>query len=294
MKKIIKKILLVLLRIYFRLRFLPPIWYLINGKTALKFWLSRPRLNPEQQRLVNELKTTGIALSHVSNFPELGALYSKSLEYIRKARAKDLKPGKNKPFLVSLLSAADEDQPIFDLGAHGTLKAVADAYIGVDSQLDILSLNLTLPVGPSADPVKSQRWHRDPEDRRQCKIFIYLTDVDGDAGPFFYAQQSLSKYKNFFPRELPRGFYPEIGAVEKVISDKDILKCCGTKGTLVFADTTGLHRGGYATRNERIMITAGYFSRASNFPRKVKGLKGNKKYLFNLYQRWIGYGEKDE
>ena len=43
---------------------------------------------------------------------------------------------------------------------------------------------------PGSTRVSSQRWHRDYNDERLVKVFIYLTDVDEDTGPLEYVPGS--------------------------------------------------------------------------------------------------------
>ena len=104
------------------------------------------------------------------------------------------------------------------------------------------------------------------------KIFIYLNDVDESSGPFIYIPFSKysSKWGGVFPQKPPRGCYPEIGEVEKIVPADAIRKMTGRAGTVIFCDTTGLHQGGYATGGERLMFTAGYYSQASAWPAQIK------------------------
>ena len=98
----------------------------------------------------------------------------------------------------------------------------------------------------------SQRWHRDPEDRRKIRTFLYFSDVDTDAGAMEYLVGSHvgGPYEHVFPWKDPLGIpYPPDGEVERQIpaSQRVILK--GPPGTLIFCDTAGFHRGGIC-RNE--------------------------------------------
>jgi len=119
-------------------------------------------------------------------------------------------------------------------------------------------------ISSGTSPQQSQGWHRDPGDKKICKIFLYVNDVDETAGPFMYVRGSQygGVYRRFFPQRLPRGYYPPEGAVEKIIPSTEIQTLTGKAGTIIFADTTGIHRGGYATKKERIMFTAAYSSGA--------------------------------
>ena len=56
------------------------------------------------------------------------------------------------------------------------------------------------------------------------------------------------------------------GAVEAAIPREQWHVCTYPKGTLVFADTTGLHRGGRATRHRRVLGVWAYFPPSSVWP----------------------------
>ena len=96
--------------------------------------------------------------------------------------------------------------------------------------------------------------------KKLIKIFIYLNDVDEENGPFKYIHQSHASGRlgTLFPqRQFGRhGFYPPEGSVEKQVSKNDIKSFIGRAGTVVFCDTTGLHKGGYSISRTRIMFTS--------------------------------------
>jgi hypothetical protein len=101
-------------------------------------------------------------------------------------------------------------------------------------------------------------------------VFLYLSDVnDVGAGPFTYLRgsQQGGPYRKHYPQKFPQGSYPPAGAVEKLADPKDILTCLGRAGTIIFADTSGLHKGGFSTTTARLMYTAGFSSFASHCPR---------------------------
>jgi hypothetical protein len=113
----------------------------------------------------------------------------------------------------------------------------------------------------NAAPIQSQRWHRDPEEKRLMKFFVYLSDVDENAGPFTYVKGSAYKtkpYGKLFPQKLPMGIYPPDNSVEEMIDSSAIISATGVKGTVIFCDTAGLHRGGHARSKSRLLFTAFY------------------------------------
>jgi hypothetical protein len=103
--------------------------------------------------------------------------------------------------------------------------------------------------------VASQRWHRDPEDDHIVKMFIYFSDVDEEAGPFEYVRDSAAggKYGDVFPWGQGHR-YPSAGELEAAVDADDRVTMTGPAGTVIFCDTAGFHRGGFARTRPRILM----------------------------------------
>jgi len=270
LKSRLKKVKIVFFKPYYIFRNSWPVWFLILNREGRKLQHQhKPLLNDVQRRIAEEFKKNGIAVAHVEDlFPGeniLRDLQERAKYLLPKAETKTAKK-----FLLNLF----DRQPVFDFkdpfmafAINPRLLEIANDYMGMFSKFRYFSLNLTTPILEDTEPVQSQRWHRDPEDKRICKIFIYLTDVGDEAGPFMYATGSHygGKRGNLFPAKLPKGCYPPIGAVEKTVPKDEIRVCTGKAGTIVFADTRGLHKGGYAKSKKRLMFTAGYASKAATW-----------------------------
>ena len=115
---------------------------------------------------------------------------------------------------------------------------------------------------PSPDQAKqSQLWHRDPEDLKLMKIFIYLDEVDANRGPFTYIPKS-------HPFGSRSAVNPQHADPKRITDDEmraaipaqDWVACTGPAGTTILADTVGFHRGGKPTIGNRILITFTYTS----------------------------------
>ncbi len=175
------------------------------------------------------------------------------------------KISRKKPFLSYLWDNGplfDPQNPLLKIALDETPLAIANGYLGLYSQFNFYSLNLTLPMPEGADALGSQRWHRDPGSRRLCKMFIYLSDVDETAGPFWYIKGSQEGgiFRLLYPQKHPDGSYPPEGELENQIPKENFIMSTGRAGTVIFCDTTGFHRGGYATSGKRIMFTSLYLS----------------------------------
>lgn len=252
-----------------------------------------------QQRIIRTLKTQGVALTHINElFPEknmLAQLQDFSLKEIAEAKV-----GRKKTFLryawrdSAGLIVFNLANPLVGLAIEPKALEIINAYMEMFSKLDFYSLASTVPVPINAEPTGSQRWHRDPGDKRICKMFLYLSDADEGAGPFCYVPGSHEggKWRQLFPPQPEDGYYPPSGEVEKYVPHEDIKVCTGRAGTIIFADTTGLHKGGYSTAKERIMFTAGYSAKRSlnhpikyrypeNFEEEIKALAPIQRYAID-------------
>ncbi|MEZ5428779.1 MAG: phytanoyl-CoA dioxygenase family protein [Pyrinomonadaceae bacterium] len=182
-----------------------------------------------------------------------------------------------KTFNVELLGSplVFDPQSIFSSFAlQDTLLGIANAYFGMIVKLRYYNVWYTFATQSKAR--ESQLWHFDREDNYILKMFLYLNDVDEGAGPFTYAPRthrkgSLKKSQpEFFVEEgVQRSTDEQMAAV--VPEDKWI-KGVGKKGTIIFADTRGFHKGGEARTGDRLMYTCMFTSPASeskqllNFP----------------------------
>jgi len=287
MKKEIKKMISILLRPYFYLYGSWPMWFFIFNHEPRKLLQGDSRTPAEvEKRLIHELKEKGIASVHIDelfsgkNILPILKQYADSLLPLAKIR-----PGKE--FLRALWeddNVLDLTNPFMQLALSDEVLSIVNGYTDMYSKFFYSSLDLTMPVGDGSSPIRSQNWHRDPEDRKMCKMFLYLTDVDESSGPFMYIQSSHvdGRYGIFFPQRPPKGSYPAEDDVNRLIFKEDIQVCMGKAGTILFADTAGLHRGGYATGKSRLMFTAEYSSIASLRPIKYRfpeNFKSNKTLL---------------
>lgn len=142
-------------------------------------------------------------------------------------------------------------------------------HLNLAPKLKGFSLLSTVVVPPGTPTYLSQRWHRDPEDKKMIKVFLYLTDMDElGAGPFIYVRKSQlgGKWRHLFPQRLPVGRYPEEGAVKRLVPEEDTQVNFAPAGTVIFCDMSGLHKGGFSIKKPRVMFTGGFTSQASIHP----------------------------
>lgn len=259
-------------RAYYGLRFWPPVWnQLINRTARTAFAECVEALDPIQQRVVTELRNEGISVLRVDDllgaagaFDRLSAAATPFLLHpdVRAQISSGASEGRRGKYFV--VRAFDEtpmidlENPLMALPLEPRVLAIVNSYFGMLSRLKSLELWINLPVDPASPVAGSQTWHRDYEDRQLLKIFVYLTDVTADAGPlsFVRTSHSIGALGDLFPRRPPRGVVPPAGAVESAVPVELVTTCTVPAGTIVFCDTSGLHKGGRCERLERRVFTA--------------------------------------
>lgn len=126
-----------------------------------------------------------------------------------------------------------------------------------------------------------EQFHRDKDDFRACKFFMYLTDVGAEDGPHMYAQRThdanfvsqLLVEKGHAPDAIDSIFYMGAGGRLSVKENIDLftaqtVEVHGPAGTSFMTNSYGLHRGRPPQRGRRGMFAVTY-ARAP-YPDRIK------------------------
>jgi hypothetical protein len=171
-----------------------------------------------------------------------------------------------KEFLVRKYSwgvELDLDDPWLRLGINPRLLDLANAYLEMWAKLEYVDVWYT-PPAPEDERRSSQRWHRDFNDRHLLKAFIYLVDVDEQTGPFEYVPRSASggELEQLWPWRPLGDNYPPEDEFASQVNGRSVT-FTAPKGTIIFCNTSGFHRGGFATGKARVLATLTWDSPAS-------------------------------
>ncbi len=234
-------------------------------------------------RILTDLRKHGIAMFHLSELPggasllsELTEDYERTLadqagEIVRRREMLRLGalPGEDAVYKTSLITWYPTGSPPPSAHALGRwalypeMLAIVNEYMGMYGQ--ILALKYWYSVasgGQKADG--SQVWHRDYNDWHLVKTFLYVDDVDEETGPFAFVKGT---HRGVLRHTDPPFFRDSLGA--RRVSDEQMetfapkskwITAVGKAGTVIVADTTGFHKGGFATRHDRKMIVVAYKS----------------------------------
>lgn len=263
-----------------------PVWQARNLPHRIRYGLTRRPLAPGEAAAARDLAAGGIAITHISDlFP--GELVSELDRYVLRQWERlgiDRRLGELRPrptasqektsYLLDLWEGEhriDPANPFIRFSLSEPLLGVTGAYLGLRPKFREFFLQVTAPIA-TGDPYASQRWHADPDDRRMVKVFLYMNDVDETAGPFSYIRYSHGggKWRHLFPfAPKIKSRRPDPAFIQAHVPAEDIVVATGQAGTLIFCDTSGVHRGGYATRRHRIMWTGVYTTPGSALPTRI-------------------------
>ncbi len=261
-------------------------WQNRNELSRNIFEANIPSLDTIQQKVVNELTECGVATVSFDKLISNRQLWDKLVLEVNQWLGSEKIKEKERQYIQSnhhedkwkeyiIMMTAEEgdmfsiDSPLLTLCLHPAILNIVNTYFGMMARLFYLDVWKTVPLSNQRPLTGSQRWHRDPEDVKLLKVFLYLTDVDETAGPLHYIKYSRrgEKHGNLWPQKLPYGSVAPANEVEERVPRKDWVICDATAGTFVFVDTTGLHMGGHAVKENRVFATWGFTSRGSVWPR---------------------------
>lgn len=248
--------------------------YVVNFIYVIKWANLRSKhkaLNsPISARIIRDLNSQGIAFAKLDEiFPKENFL--KTMQSWVAANEKNLRSKSKKKFLLSYFHREDNiveldlRNPFFSFYLSNEIIYLVSSYLGYIPQFNYLLVEKTIPIEKDSQSTFSQNWHRDPEEKKTLKVFIYLNEVTIDNGPFVYIKKSQPSGKGVLtkvaPQILPYGSYPEESLISSLVKDEDLVTAVGKAGTVIFCDTAGLHRGGLSFSGERIMATGFYPSK---------------------------------
>jgi hypothetical protein len=256
--------------------------YFFNFTPTLTYMLSRPALVGEPTRVLSDLNRDGIAFTSAqtllgaeSCYPELESTVAK-LEVDQAERLEEARvtagsrpadeKGSDKNFVFHLLGQKpklDADHICVRFALQKPVLQIANAYFGMYTKLKYF--NIWHHFTTEHEARSSQLWHYDRDDLYfVLKVFVLLTNVDEGAGPFTYAPGT--HFKGGLRRE-PDYLFEEgctrrssDSQMAKVVPAERWAKGVGPAGTIIFADTHGYHKGGFARFRDRIMYTCMFTS----------------------------------
>jgi hypothetical protein len=253
---------------------------LSNRSARRHFGEAPPALDTTQQRIVDGLRVEGFVVCPFGElFPEparwdaISAAADAFVEQTEAGLALEA-AGEDgglrrstKAYLVRKNAwgvELDADDPWLRLALDPRVLDLANSYLGMWSKLEYVDLWYT-PPSDAEERQSSQRWHRDFNDKHLLKAFLYLSDVDETGGPFEYVPRSFpgGELGDLWPWYPGYDGYPPDDEFARRMEGKRTETFTGNRGTLIFCNTSGFHRGGFATGRPRVLATWTYASPAA-------------------------------
>lgn len=232
-----------------------------------------------QQRVLIDLHEKGYCMVSVDEI--FGEGYYKNIlkpiaVKVKEKLSRDMKEGsgnhfkRGKDFVARFydeITPISFDDKINELVLNDFFYNLAVKHLGSHPRITNIDYWLNIPILDI--PKSSQKWHRDYEDLKLLKVFLYLGDVTHESGPLSYVESSQynGKFGKLFPRKFPNGVVVEEDDINTQFHSNEQKTFTLKDGTFVFADTSGLHKGGHCISNERFLFTFTYTSFGGISPR---------------------------
>lgn len=241
------QILTKIYKIYFRCfninKFLPK----INHNTEIKFAKSLDELRRDGFSVLEKT----IELSKIEKIYHfsLKTLSENDRQLLRDDHHLGKKLGKKARIFYSvdtIFESEDIQSIIFD----NDLLNLGYLYLEAPPVLDLVTMWWSIPSDNSRLSEEAQLFHFDYDRFKFIKFFIYLTDVTPESGPHCYIKGShIHK-----PREIFRDGRISDDLINQYYSEDKIVEICGSKGTIIAADTIGFHKGKPLEKGFRLLL----------------------------------------
>jgi hypothetical protein len=241
-----------------------------NKRARSHFDDAPPELDDVQRRVLDDLERDDyvvVPFADLVSQETLGTIQADGDAWARQAASDDSRDA-TKDYLIRRYAQGDEVAPAspwLSACLSSRLLDLANTYLQMWAKLEYVDFWYSVPIEATSDRMLSQRWHRDFDDKHLLKAFLYLVDVDADTGPFEFVAGSARgrTAADFYPWYPGSPAYPPDREFDAAVDAKDIQTFVAPAGTLLLCNTSGFHRGGFATAKPRVLATATYCSPAS-------------------------------
>jgi hypothetical protein len=140
--------------------------------------------------------------------------------------------------------------PILDLINRPDLLRLIASYLGCKPTISSIGVRWSFPGSREGSDV--QHFHRDPDDWRFLKFFVYLTDVDEASGPHVFVRGTHRTGGQLRARTY------DAAEIERSYGKDRIATVIGPRGTSFIADTYGIHQGAPPQQRSRLILQVQY------------------------------------
>ncbi|MBV8883058.1 MAG: phytanoyl-CoA dioxygenase [Chroococcidiopsidaceae cyanobacterium CP_BM_RX_35] len=229
-----------------------------------------PAIAAHDQYVLDGLKSEGVVVTSLTNlgFSSTSQLLDAARNGLVNMSTDDRYINRhllyNRPLIYTVT-----DIPSFSQWAQEErLIKIIENYIGLEIAFQGVHLRKDFN---NAKQIGTQLWHKDAEDRRILKIFVYLNDVSENHGPFEYIPKHItSSFLTswcIYYKLVKTGFLGISDDEMKQIVPKSVWKSCpGPAGTVIFVDTKSVIHHGTLRQVERSALFFVYTARYPKNP----------------------------
>jgi hypothetical protein len=216
-----------------------------------------PNISPDDQVIVETCAREGVCVSSLSqlDLSSTPPLLVAASEYLKRMDLALLASGRDDksqgtaddPLFPQIFTVTDIPE-FYRWGTEQRLLDIVENYLRVRVKFQGVHLRRDFS---NRSPVTTELWHKDLEDRRIMKIFVYLSDVDMEAGPLEYipkeaASPATERAIKVAIQKAERSGQMGIDDVEmdRIVPRARWKTCPVPKGSVVFADTVALYHHG--------------------------------------------------
>jgi len=238
--------------------------YISYNLKLLRFFLSRPKLEKDTDYVKSLRKNGIITINDFENyFQDIKKLNlftdSLNLDEIIENKKKNIeitddhRANLKREFKINITNLFDKEL-LLSYSKNKYTNDIIYQYFGFSPMVRNISVWIDVPNENLAEEVATQVFHRDFDDIKLIKTFLYLNNVENQNGPFEYILTSHKK-----PWENNNKIIDNDSVLKK-FKKENFMSVTGKKNTLIIADTNGFHHGKKLTKGYRILLTASYTS----------------------------------
>lgn len=143
-----------------------------------------------------------------------------------------------------------KNEAILKIANDPAILRIAEKFLGATPTIS--NVNMWWSIAGKSKAEDAQLFHRDVDDLKFCKLFVYLTDVGPNDGPHTYVKGSsatnkLTKIRRYKDEEIEQAFGKE-----------NVINFCRPKGSMFMVDTYGFHKGTLPVENNRLLLQVQY------------------------------------
>lgn len=139
---------------------------------------------------------------------------------------------------------------LLEIANRPEILGIVERYLGCRPTITYMAAWWSYHTGVAAQ--QAENFHRDVDDWRFVKLFMYLTDVDQSKGPHVYVRKSANVGKAEPIRRLTD---EEVRAGHAA---DDIVQMIGTAGEAFLENTYGIHKGQPVLEGHRLLFQVVY------------------------------------